>query len=409
MTQPATPVRPAEAAFSAPGPALTIAQAISSRDNGFGFLRLLLALLVLVDHAFPLGGFGEDRMWAWSKGQEAFGGIAVAGFFAISGYLIAKSSFNNDWLQFLWRRGLRILPAYWAVLTVTALLVGPVLWKVQGLGLRTYFTRNEQGPLYHLWANWFLDIGRYGIYDLLKDTPYGQKVGGSVFNGSLWTLILEWRCYLLVLLLAVSGAMRRARPLVLALTLFLFALLCAQQFDRTLPGKLSPLFENVHMLRYATVFMLGALGALYGRELPLDDRLGLLSAGVYCYGLFVGGYFALGYPALAYLLLWLAARMPKVLRAVGAVNDYSYGTYLYGFLVQQLLARAGAHTLGYWPYLGLAAAVTLACAVISWHVIEKPAMRLKDLGPGLGVQGLWAWWQQRSGRVLASAPGGPRG
>jgi peptidoglycan/LPS O-acetylase OafA/YrhL len=380
----------------------TLSEAISGRDNGFGILRLFFALLVLVDHAFPLGGFGEDVMWHWSRGQESFGGIAVGGFFAISGYLIAKSSFGTDGLQFLWRRGLRIFPGYWAVLAVTAFLVGPVLWKLQGLGLRTYFTRNEQGPLYHLTANFFLDVGRYGIYDLLKDTPYGQKVGGSVFNGSIWSLIHEWRCYLLVFVLAMSGAMRRARPLVVVVTVFLYLMMGLQQIDPTLPGKLLPLLSNLHSVRFTALFMLGALCALYAREIPFDDRLGLLSAAVYFFSLFRGGYFLLGYPALTYLLLWSAARMPKLLRAVGAVNDYSYGTYLYGFLVQQLLARAGAYRLGYLPYLSLAVVLTLGCAWLSWHLIEKPALSLKDAGPGRGVHGLFELWRARRMRGVAA-------
>ena len=58
-------------------------------------------------------------------GQASLGSLAVGGFFAISGYLIAKSGMSSDVVQFMWRRILRIFPAYWLVLLVTAFLIGP--------------------------------------------------------------------------------------------------------------------------------------------------------------------------------------------------------------------------------------------------------------------------------------------
>ena len=78
----------------------------------------------------------------------------------------------------------------------------------------------------------------------------------------------------------------------------------------------------------------------------------------------------------AYGLLWLGAVLPVRL---GSVNDLSYGTYIYAFPVQQLLAVAGAHTvLGYWGFATVALLVTLVLAWLSWHLVEKPTLRLKS-------------------------------
>ncbi len=381
----------------APGPPVslrqttpsTVADALVGHDNGFGFLRLLLATVVIVDHAFPLGGFGRDPMWTWSKDQDSLGGICVAGFFAISGYLIAKSSFTTDWLQFLWRRALRILPAYWTVLAVTAAILGPAVWWHAHRSFAGYFVRNGVGPYSYVFQNAFLEIGRYGIHDLLTaTTPYGQLVKASVFNGSLWTLIYEWHCYLLVLALAVAGAFRKARLLAVCTTVGLWLVLNLQVIDPTWPARLTPWLKDPHTVRFTTIFMLGALAAVYARHIPMDDRLGMLSVAVYFGSLFGGGYFTIGYPAMVYMLLWLAVRLPKALRLVGARNDYSYGIYLYGFLVQQLFAAAGVHKLGLLPFIVIAIVVSWVCAYVSWHVVEKPAMGLKDVGPGRGFQAL---------------------
>jgi peptidoglycan/LPS O-acetylase OafA/YrhL len=362
-----------------------LAEALIGHDNAFGFLRLVLASLVIVDHAFPLGGFGADPMWAWSSGQDSFGGIAVGGFFIISGYLITKSALGTDWIQYLWRRGLRILPAYWMVLLVGALIVGPLAWYGDHHTLAGFWAPSDHGPKAYLVENFFLEIKRYGMHDLfLANTPYGAQVKGSVFNGSLWSLIYEWRCYILILALAVAGILRGARPVVIALGAALYLLVCLQTADVVKPGHVVAWLTDVLTARYTMLFVLGGLAALYAKKIPVDDRLGIASCLLVVFCLHNGGYVAIGYPAMVYAFLWLAVRLPAGLRAIGARNDYSYGVYLYGFLVQQSLARIRVHHLGIVPFIMASFLLTYACAYLSWHLIEKPAMKLKDWGPGKG-------------------------
>ena len=150
----------------------SLEQALSGRDNAFGLLRLVLAGLVLVDHSFPLGGFGECPVGGWIGGQETLGGLAVGGFFLLSGYLVTKSGLTNDPLQFLWRRALRIFPAYWAVLLVTAFVLGPVVGFAEKGSLSGYLQGPSAGPLAYVLENLGLTVSRWGIYDLLEgSTP----------------------------------------------------------------------------------------------------------------------------------------------------------------------------------------------------------------------------------------------
>lgn len=62
------------------------------------------------------------------------------------------------------------------------------------------------------------------------------------------------------------------------------------------------------------------------------------------------------------------------IRAYNKLGDYSYGMYVYAFPVQQAVVSyiPGITT---WQLSGIAGLITLAFAIISWHVIEKPAMR----------------------------------
>ena len=61
------------------------------KSNSIGFLRFLLASLVVWSHSPGLGGFGTDPIARFSGGFENGGTLAVAGFFFLSGFLITRS------------------------------------------------------------------------------------------------------------------------------------------------------------------------------------------------------------------------------------------------------------------------------------------------------------------------------
>ena len=133
---------------------------------------------------------------------------------------------------------------------------------------------------------------------------------------------------------------------------------------------------------YTTAFLLGATAEMFKEYVPVNDILGAVSVAVVVAAMVVK--LPLLGPALVayvYLLLWAGIRLPAVLRRVGRRNDYSYGVYIYAFVVQQVLARAGVPGLGLAVYLGLSLLITFAVAMLSWHLIEKQALKLKDWSP----------------------------
>ncbi|HEX8075096.1 MAG TPA: acyltransferase family protein, partial [Thermoleophilaceae bacterium] len=98
--------------------------AIGSADNNFGLLRLAAASLVLVSHAFLLTGRDDPALGA---ARETLGDLAVTGFFAISGFLVARSWCRDPRMgAYFARRALRILPALWVVILVGAYVIGPL-------------------------------------------------------------------------------------------------------------------------------------------------------------------------------------------------------------------------------------------------------------------------------------------
>ncbi|MCU1441446.1 MAG: Acyltransferase family protein [Rhodoglobus sp.] len=372
---------------------ISISEALRGTDNALGLLRLILASLVIFDHAFPLGGYGHDPVFDLTRGQASLGSIAVGGFFAISGYLIAKSGMSADVVQFMWRRTLRIFPAYWLVLLVTALIVGPLIWIADGHELQDYFTFGGNGPVNYFTANWSLNIGTYGIHDLLTETtPYGRSIGGSAFNGSLWTLIYEWHCYLIVAVLVAFGVLRNARILVPVIAGFFLMMQVITYIDFSAIGVIVPVMADPYMITLGFTFLCGSVIAVYSKQILFDDRLGILAGLVLIFSLRYGGFSTIGTAAGAYFVLYLGARLPKKVHWIGAKNDYSYGVYIYGFLVQQVTAYLGWYKLGYLPYTLIALAISLGCAWLSWHLVEKHAMALKNWGPGRGIR----YWYERA-------------
>ena len=64
-------------------------------------------------------------------------------------------------------------------------------------------------------------------------------------------------------------------------------------------------------------------------------------------------------------------------------EDYSYGVYLFAWPTQQVMVATSLSLgLALNPYnLSVAAALLTFCiAALSWHLVEKPALKLKNRG-----------------------------
>ncbi|MEY2849988.1 MAG: hypothetical protein RI885_2655 [Actinomycetota bacterium] len=366
---------------------ISLREALDGHRNSLGLVRLIMAMAVIFDHAFPLGGWGTAPFLGMTRGQQSLGGLAVLGFLAISGFLVTKSALGSDVLQFLWRRFLRIFPGFWLALLVGAFVVGPALWLAEGRPLGSYLSIGPGSPIAYLYSNATLTIGQYGISDLLVETtPYGDAGNGGPINGSIWTLTYEWVCYLLLAGLLAVGVLGKAKLVVPLTAAFFFLMQLVNQIQPGGAAAVFPFFGDVWRLNFGFIFFVGASLALYSHKIPFDHRLGIAAGVLSLVLLRTGGFNTVGYVLFAYTVLYVAAALPRQTQWIGAKNDYSYGVYLYGWVVQQVLAYLGVNQLGYLPYVMLSLAGAFVLAVGSWHLVEKRALKLKDWGPGRGLR-----------------------
>jgi peptidoglycan/LPS O-acetylase OafA/YrhL len=348
------------------------------RGNSIGFLRLLLALAVLYSHSYILGGFGQESFLSWSRGTLILGTVGVQGFFVLSGALIATSWIRRASLgRFLWCRLLRLAPALWVCLAFTAMVIGPILYFTTPGTHVSYFSLTPS-PGGYIVRNALNPRTQVSIAGLPSDTPWLGDL-----NGSLWTLFYEGACYLLIAALGVAGFLGKSRNFGALLLLFILALYSVWAFPGPLdwmPLHVGRLFDTPG--KVLTIYFIG--GTLWALFPNITRSWGqMFWPGLITCALLIASWHWdiarwLGPWFMPPSLFWLAAHLPfaGLERRVG---DYSYGLYIYGYPVQQTLAHFGAPALGHTTYLIAGVLIAGGLGAISWHFIESPALRFKNL------------------------------
>ena len=320
-------------------------------NNNFDSVRLLGALLVLAGHAFVLTAhFPVPRFFG-----VPIHTLGVAVFFCVSGYLVEGSWLRRPCLGgFLRNRCLRIFPGLIAVVLVTVFLLGPL---VTTTGLEFF----QKPQTYQYLLSITLDA-QYFLPGVFGDTVHASRA----VNGSLWSLGVEFICYLVVL--GAGLALRQRGYVIFAI----LAVLCAAA---TFAPEESP-FDGLKPAASMAVFF--AAGAIIRAVKPSVRTLASMTLA----GIVVWLVIAITLPAgvilgawvtLPGLLILLGRSTTPVLRSAARFGDLSYGIYLWAFPVQQLVL----HYFGHVPLalnLMLVFAFTLTLAFISWHLIERRAL-----------------------------------
>jgi peptidoglycan/LPS O-acetylase OafA/YrhL len=326
------------------------------RDNAFDALRLLGATLVLVSHSFVLAGVAEPKL-----GDSSLGVVGVEIFFAISGFLVTASWLSDPRLRaFLAKRALRILPALVATLAVSAFLLGPLLTTLGvgsylgGTGMLTYVLDNVVAVVT---AGTVTDVS-YVLPGVFSGNPT------DAVNGSLWTLPVEVRAYVLVLAFGLVGILTRwLWPAVLAG----LALVAAGTSESTL---------------LIVMFMVASLMYVHRDRIPLRGSLALLALASWLVCVWFPQTAVVVAVAFPYLVLFVAYRAPAAVRRLTRRGDVSYGVYLLAFPVQQTVVLAFGPGVSVLVVIAVSLPVTFALAILSWRFVEKPALRLKRVAVG---------------------------
>ncbi len=347
------------------------------RDNNFGIMRLVGAVMVIWGHMYVLTG-QPTPMFMW----ESIHGFGVAVFFVISGYLITKSWMRRPvFKEYIVKRIFRIFPALIACVLLTVFVVGPLMTSIP---LREYFS----SPL--TWK--YLLNGVLYINHLLPGV-FENNIASSAVNGSLWCLPVEFLMYLVVPVYVGIGMKLSAKSQRWYYGMItLFMILARVIWDTWFCGNgifvETSYFSQViiglisNTIRIIPYFFVGCLLAAGRLEKLLNIQIAVVAVMVasalfylstpFCY---IAEYLLIPYVVLAFSMA------EKPVLAVFNKRDISYGMFLSGHVIQQILIHIAiqkGYAIHIWFLILLSVGFSVAMGFLMERFIERPAGKLMN-------------------------------
>ena len=262
---------------------------------------------------------GIDILGKLTNGQIHFGGLAVYIFFFFSGFFLNRSVNKGcGAYKFFKARCIRIFPCLAVTVFICTFLLGSIVTSYR---LTEYFTNIQT---YEYLLNGIL-ILRHNLPGVFENNIYNTTV-----NGSLWTLPVEFLCYIGCYLVWKIGL---SKERIMGYTIPFFALGYVAMY--IILAK-NTLLQSA--LRPCGMFYCGMLYDTYRNRIHIKIPYVILCVA----GLIAFAYLGiLEYGSilfLPYILIYLAFGTKKKLYRFGTRHEISYGMYLCAWPVQQTVA-----------------------------------------------------------------------
>lgn len=325
-------------------------------NNNFHFIRLIAALCVIYGHTAAITGKGPQDIFLTYVGVKFIGGVAVDVFFLISGFLITASAISSKGLiYYSFSRALRIFPALIVCVFITTFILGLALTLDPN-----YLYKKET------W-NYFL-VNGFAIDTIYTLPGVFDQHPDKAMNGSLWSLPVEVKLYGLVFLLALTGI---AKNRYLFNTVF-FSCLTITYFK---PESVDFILPYDNHLKAALMFYIGSF--IYINKASINFNIMTFLFLFILMGMSINkdNVYYIYILFLPYMIFFFAFSPIKILAEIK--NDYSYGIYLYGWPCQQIVFMVATEQSNLFQCL-LSCVLAFLCAFLSWHIIEKNALKIKQ-------------------------------
>ncbi len=394
-----------------------------TKENSFNILRLYFAVLVLIFHSAPLlsdgrnfaqsfvfftmvfigvcvidsvlfhreqffKALGKIRFWHMiivalcillynlqnglfiqyffiANKMQSVGDIAVFSFFIISGFLIMQSMENSKSIaHYLYKRVLRIFPALGVALFLTSFGIAILVSGSFDFSNITYFFRNITLDLFG---------GQSNINNVFISNPNSDAI-----NGSLHTLKFEFFGYLLLLpFFKLKNNARAIILLVVATACGVGIYLFFERGVNLFPEHFIWIFQQKYYLNFAYYtyyFVAGVIIYLFRDKIVMSPLLFFLCIAMLLTSIYFRCFkYALLF-TLPYVVMFLSLHFK--IRSITRYGDYSYGVYIYAYIVQQAIVHYN-RGLSLYAYITVSLFAVFLLAIPSWHFVERIALRRK--------------------------------
>lgn len=293
----------------------------NGKCTNISVIKFVLALLVIFSHSYAicLGIDEVDPVSRITNNQLSLGNFSVCIFLLFSGFLITRSLERDNYvLSFFRKRIVKIIPPLFLTILFTVFIVGPLFCECS---IVDYFSNCSW--LLYLVKNTFL-ITTHTIKGLFEGNIYYQSI-----NGSLWTLPVEFLCYIGCFVAFKLGIVKR-KTLKYTLPLFLVIILFKSHVYNFFPS-IVPIFPLLFF------FYIGVIYYVYRDKIILSTQVFIVSILVLITGIIFNFYSYVVVFFLPYIVMYLAFYIPQWSFGKKKIFSLSYEIYLLGFLIQQIV------------------------------------------------------------------------
>ena len=332
---------------------------IKVRNNHLNTIRLFMAMLVIWSHCFAIyyGTEANEPISLLLAGHYNAGNVGVRVFFIISGFLITQSFIHNpDVKLFMKKRVARIYPGFLTAAAICIVVIIPLF--------STRVEMSASDGLRIILQNLLLR-GAMPESDAFINHPVKE------INGALWSISFEFWCYIATAVLGVLGLLQRRTIIFVVYVTIVVTRIWLDLTGRQPGGGILDEIIGWPYLWFsiAPCFLIGALAYLFHEKIPRSGLL-LLS---FMAALVISAHTSkiacdLLFPIAAAYGTFYAAFSATRLPDAEKFGDFSYGTYLYGFPIQQMLRTLD---IAFFPFILMSGLLAIAAGVASWFMIER--------------------------------------
>ncbi len=280
--------------------------------------------------------------------------------------MIQSLEANTSLWQYTKNRILRIVSAFWLSLFLASFILVPILSDTAVI-----FSFDAGSALYFFLKSAIFQVlgTAWQINGVFQNNPLMDNI-----NGSMW--ILKYGIFLYFLLPVVLFFLHKKRQLV-----FLFAIILVLLSVAFLAGDFV-LFTKPNIDEYSknlflsSYFFSGVSLYLYRDSIIFSKRIMFALGLLFVFGMFLSNLKLITLLVFPYLVVGFGSIIHT--KWFSKTGDYSYGTYIYAFPVQQTLVHFFKDTINVLVLFTTSFIIKLILSILSWHLFEKKILRLKQ-------------------------------